>query len=169
MLTGRFLRPCIIVGIVRLKTTGRKSCPKVSECSLQQSFFKEKLWQYVNTFDSTLANFDPGVTGPLSNEVYLLETERKKCLCYLSTESHYPLESLDSDHVKAQICGVSLAADYSKTCGIILWQIPPPHTRNIYLLSSYWQFSCIIIPCKSSAISCVLLRIQWRHLYKSCW
>ena len=41
-LTFMFMRSCIIVGTVRLKTTGKKSCPKLSEYSLQQSFWKRK-------------------------------------------------------------------------------------------------------------------------------
>ena len=41
-LTFMFMRSCIIVGTVRLKTTGKKSCPKLSEYSLQQSFWKGK-------------------------------------------------------------------------------------------------------------------------------
>lgn len=41
-LTFMFMRLCIIVGTVRLKTTGKKSCPKLSEYSLQQSFWKGK-------------------------------------------------------------------------------------------------------------------------------
>lgn len=84
-LTFMFMRSYIIVGIVRLKTTGRKSCPKVTEYSLQQSFSKgKKWWQYVNRFDSTLANINPEVTGPPSDGVSYLRFERKKCSCYLS-------------------------------------------------------------------------------------
>lgn len=37
-----FLRSCVIVGVVRLKTTGTKNCPKVKEYSLQLSFLKGK-------------------------------------------------------------------------------------------------------------------------------
>lgn len=41
--TFTFLRSSIIVGIARLKTAGRKSCPKVNEYSLQESFSKGKM------------------------------------------------------------------------------------------------------------------------------
>lgn len=42
-LTFTFLRSCIIVGIARLKTTGKKSCPKVNECPYCGASGKEKM------------------------------------------------------------------------------------------------------------------------------
>lgn len=41
-LTLTFLRSCIIVRIARLKTTGKKSCPKVNECPYCRASGKEK-------------------------------------------------------------------------------------------------------------------------------
>ena len=80
-----FMRSCIIVGTVRLKTTGKKSCPKLSEYSLQQSFWKgKKWWWYVNRVDSTLDNINPEVTSPHNDGVFCLRFETKKSLCYSS-------------------------------------------------------------------------------------
>lgn len=69
-------------------------------------------------------------------------------------ESHYPLECLDSEHVKAQICRVSLVLDYSKTCGIILWQIPPTcaHVTYTSLGAIAAQLPTSMTSCKPCAI-----------------
>lgn len=63
---------------------------------------KRKKWrQYVNRSDSTLANFDSEVTGPLSDDVYFLRLKGRRIYVISPWESNYPLECLDSEPVKA--------------------------------------------------------------------
>lgn len=132
-LTFMFMRLCIIVGTVRLKTTGKKSCPKVSKYSLQQSFWKGK-----NDGDMLI-----GLTAPLTiltqrslvlrmMESLVWDLKRRRVYVISPWESHHPPKFLDSEPVKAWIWGVSLALDDSKPCGLILWQIPPACTHVTY-------------------------------------